>query len=215
MARNKYPEITENRILDSATRLFIKNGWEKTTIQDIIDDLGDLTRGAFYHHFKSKEDIIDAVLNKISIENNPFKKVKDIKNITALEKIKKAFLISLDDTAQIEALKNIPQILKSPKMLARQLQLCVNDGAIELLELIKEGNIDKSIDVGYPKQTSETFVLLTNLYLSPIIFEEKENEYENRILHIKQLYQAIGLDVIDDDIVSRLKQLYTKVNEDK
>ena len=56
MARNKYPEITEARILDTATKLFLANGWEQTTIQDIVDELGDMTRGAFYHHFKSKAD---------------------------------------------------------------------------------------------------------------------------------------------------------------
>lgn len=32
MARNKYPEITEARILDAATKLFLENGWEETTI---------------------------------------------------------------------------------------------------------------------------------------------------------------------------------------
>lgn len=31
MVRNKYPEITEARILDTATRLFLKKGWEQTT----------------------------------------------------------------------------------------------------------------------------------------------------------------------------------------
>ena len=52
MARNKYPEITEARILDTATKLFLEKGWEETTVQDIVDELGDITRGAFYHHFK-------------------------------------------------------------------------------------------------------------------------------------------------------------------
>ena len=55
MARNKYPEITEARILDTATKLFLEKGWEETTVQDIVDELGDITRGAFYHHFKSKD----------------------------------------------------------------------------------------------------------------------------------------------------------------
>ena len=47
MARNKYPEITEARILDTATKLFLEKGWEETTVQDIVDELGDITRGAF------------------------------------------------------------------------------------------------------------------------------------------------------------------------
>ena len=45
MARNKYPEITEQRILDASLKLFLEKGYEHTTIQDIIDELGDLTKG--------------------------------------------------------------------------------------------------------------------------------------------------------------------------
>lgn len=52
MARNKYPELTRERILDTAERLFLEKGYENTTIQDIVDALGDLTKGAVYHHFK-------------------------------------------------------------------------------------------------------------------------------------------------------------------
>ena len=53
MSRNKYPEETVERILDTAQRLFLEKGYEQTTIQDITDNLGGLTKGAIYHHFKS------------------------------------------------------------------------------------------------------------------------------------------------------------------
>ena len=72
MARNKYPEITEARILDAAERLFLEKGYENTTIQDIVDALGDLTKGAVYHHFKSKEEIVDAVGDRMFRQRNPF-----------------------------------------------------------------------------------------------------------------------------------------------
>ena len=65
MARNKYPEITEQRILDASLKLFLEKGYEHTTIQDIIDELGDLTKGAIYHHFKSKSEIIEAVMDQL------------------------------------------------------------------------------------------------------------------------------------------------------
>ena len=58
MARNKYPEETVARILDVSLKLFLEKGYENTTIQDIIDALGNLSKGAIYHHFKSKEDIL-------------------------------------------------------------------------------------------------------------------------------------------------------------
>ena len=65
MARNKYPEETKKLIVDTAARLFMEKGYDHTSIQDIIDNLGGLTKGAIYHHFKSKEDIVYAVFEKM------------------------------------------------------------------------------------------------------------------------------------------------------
>ncbi len=70
MARNKYPEETVSLILDVAGRLFMEKGYEHTSIQDIIDNLGGLSKGAIYHHFKSKEEILDAVTDRIMEESN-------------------------------------------------------------------------------------------------------------------------------------------------
>ena len=53
MARNKYPEVTVEKILEVSQRLFMEKGYDNTTIQDIVNELGGLTKGAIYHHFKS------------------------------------------------------------------------------------------------------------------------------------------------------------------
>ena len=57
MARNKYPEITQEKILDVAQRLFLEKGYENTTIQDIVDELGGLTKGAVYHTSNQKKKL--------------------------------------------------------------------------------------------------------------------------------------------------------------
>jgi AcrR family transcriptional regulator len=211
LPRNKYPEITENRILETATKLFLEKGWEETTIQDIVDDLGDLTRGAFYHHFKSKEDIIDAVLNRLAIENDPFKKAKKISGLNGLEKLKMAFLLSFENIGQLEAVKTIPTILNNPKLIAKQLQDCVHSGASDILSFIEEGVIDGSISVQYPKQTSETFMLLTNIWLSPIIFSVDTDEYLLKAKHLQELFHSIGLPVIDEEILATLEKFHKAI----
>ena len=65
MARNKYPEVTVEKILEVSQRLFLEKGYDNTTIQDIVNGLGGLTKGAIYHHFKSKEEIMDALSEKM------------------------------------------------------------------------------------------------------------------------------------------------------
>ncbi len=76
MARNKYPEVTVDKILEVSERLFLEKGYDNTTIQNIVDELGGLTKGAVYHHFKSKEEIMDALGSKMFSNNNPFDVVK-------------------------------------------------------------------------------------------------------------------------------------------
>ena len=76
VARNKYPEVTVEKILDVAQRLFLEKGYDNTTIQDIVDHLDGLSKGAVYHHFKSKEEIMDAVGDRMFSANNPFEKVR-------------------------------------------------------------------------------------------------------------------------------------------
>ena len=51
MARNKYPEQTVEKILEVSLKLFSEKGYEKTTMQDIVNALG-MSKGAIYHHFK-------------------------------------------------------------------------------------------------------------------------------------------------------------------
>ena len=53
MARNKYPQRTVEKILEVSLALFNEKGYEKTTIQDIVNALG-MSKGAIYHHFKSE-----------------------------------------------------------------------------------------------------------------------------------------------------------------
>ena len=88
MSRNKYPEQTVERILDAARRLFLEKGYEATTIQDIVDELGGLTKGAVYHHFKSKADIMNALGDRLFLERDPFLAVAGRKDLNGLEKLR-------------------------------------------------------------------------------------------------------------------------------
>ena len=43
MARNKYPEITVEKILEVSQRLFMEKGYDNTTIQDIVNEYEPIT----------------------------------------------------------------------------------------------------------------------------------------------------------------------------
>jgi len=56
---------TRKEFLQAALDLFNQKGYEKTTIKDIIEAVG-VSKGAFYHYFESKEDIIEAIAREYS-----------------------------------------------------------------------------------------------------------------------------------------------------
>ena len=56
----EYIEERRNQILDAAVATFSRKGFHQTTIEEIRLEAG-LSRGAVYHYFKAKEDIIDAI----------------------------------------------------------------------------------------------------------------------------------------------------------
>jgi TetR/AcrR family transcriptional regulator, transcriptional repressor for nem operon len=56
------PQTTRNHIVDAADRLFYERGYEHTSFADIASSV-QISRGNFYYHFKSKDEILAAVID--------------------------------------------------------------------------------------------------------------------------------------------------------
>lgn len=199
MARNKYPEITENRILDAATKLFWEKGYEQTTIQDIVDALGDLSKGAIYHHFKSKDDIVNAVCDHITAEINPFDKIKNAPGWNGFQKIRQLFLLSLSNKKQREMFHLFPSLLKNPRFLTQTVEECISMAPM-LQEIIEEGNADGSLSITYPQQAAETILLLVNVWINPIVFSVSREEFTLKLRYLADFLDNLGLHIIDEEV---------------
>jgi AcrR family transcriptional regulator len=57
-------EIRRNQILDAATTVFVRLGFQHARMDDIVEESG-LSKGTLYWYFKSKEDIINAILRRL------------------------------------------------------------------------------------------------------------------------------------------------------
>jgi TetR/AcrR family transcriptional regulator, cholesterol catabolism regulator len=67
MSRNPdTSEIRKNQILDAATKVFVRQGFQHARMDDIVEESG-LSKGTLYWYFKSKEDIINAILHRLFI----------------------------------------------------------------------------------------------------------------------------------------------------
>ena len=56
---------TKERILEEALRLFAQSGYMGTSMNDIADQLG-VTKAALYKHYKSKQEILDSIVEKMN-----------------------------------------------------------------------------------------------------------------------------------------------------
>lgn len=212
MARNKYPEITVEKILEVSQRLFLTKGYDNTTIQDIVDELGGLTRGAIYHHFKSKEEIMDALTDKMFHEKNPFDTVKKQKDLNGLQKMKMAMSLNNSDKEKVNlSLQAIP-ILKNPRILAGIIESNRQVLSPFWLELLTEGNKDGSIHTVYAKELSELIPLL-DLWLTPSIYPATSEEMYHKFLFIKELLDKMGLPLIDDENMEAVKKTLVSMGE--
>lgn len=210
MARNKYPEETVNLILNVAQRLFIQNGYDKTSMQDIINELGGLTKGAIYHHFKSKEEIFIAVTNRLyDGMDKKMAAIRDAKELTGLEKLKRMFFYSLNASSQNEVFSFIPNMLDNPKFLAIQMQSIMAEAApLYLTPIIHEGIADGSIKTDYPQELAESLLLLANIWLNPSICNTDLKSVKKRCLFFKDLFSTYGLDIIDDSMIEKIELLF-------
>lgn len=209
MARNKHPEETINRILDVAFSLFMEKGYDRTSIQDIIDHLGGLSKGAIYHHFKSKEDILMAVMERITAgSNHMFLLVQDRSDLNGREKLKTIFKESVSQPVQNDIFTVAPDFDHNPRFLSMLLHDTIEEAAPNyILPIIQEGIADGSIQTDYPKELAELVLLVANIWMNPMIFHNTEEEVCRKFMVFSQMLQGFGLDIVDQDILDRIREL--------
>ena len=55
----------KNEIIETAAALFEQKGYEHCSVNDILNAIG-IAKGTFYHYFKSKEEVLDAVVGRVT-----------------------------------------------------------------------------------------------------------------------------------------------------
>jgi AcrR family transcriptional regulator len=84
----KNPDVRRAEILNVSEKLFKKEGYAKTSVESIIKNVG-IAKGTFYYYFKTKEEILNALVEKISTDMQIyFKSIIEADNLAAIEKLK-------------------------------------------------------------------------------------------------------------------------------
>lgn len=209
MARNRCPEETVNLILDVAFRLFMEKGYEYTSIQNIIDNLGGLTKGAIYHHFKSKEDILVALTDRMTEgSNRMLLEIRERPGLSGLEKLKAIFKESIMRPVQDDLFALCPDMGNNPKLLVSMLRETVEVSApVYIQPVIEQGIADGSIKTDYPAELAEMVILVANVWMNPMVFGSSEENSCRKLMVFSQMMKGMGLDIMDDEMLDRLGEL--------
>lgn len=206
------PEQTLENILSISEKLFIEKGFENTSIQEIINELG-MSKGAIYYHFKSKEEILDAVLLKHSnqLERMLKKWIHDNDACTAREKLIKILESNWGYIEENSLNKTMISQTNNSQFILGAIKTTIKNSAPILAKIMVEGKEEGSITTEYPNECAQVFILLINFWCDPMSFQCNLQELINRLKFLQQMMKNMGADIITDELINNISTSFKNV----
>ena len=95
-------KTTRDHIIEAADQLFYRQGYAHTSFADIADAV-QISRGNFYYHFKSKDEILDAVINVRLANTRKMLERWEIEGNTPVDRIRSFIHILIGNRAKIKS----------------------------------------------------------------------------------------------------------------
>lgn len=205
---------TKEKIIKKTINLFLKKGYDKTTIQDIIDEVG-VSKGAFYHYFKSKEDILETISDEyVKKSIKIIDEVLNDENLSAIQKLNKAI-----KTTQLHKKSNKERVvvrssfekennLKLEKKIFNKIK---KEIIPRYIKIIKQGVQENTFNVTQIEECAE-FLFYTTISMKNSIEEilKSNNEnnkklIENRLEFYEEVFTKIlGINVTKLKLVKNI-----------
>ncbi|HFL2572356.1 TPA: TetR/AcrR family transcriptional regulator [Clostridioides difficile] len=213
LGRKKEPDNTIQKILDISHKLFLEKGYEQTTIQDIVDNLDGLSRGAIYHHFKSKDEIIKAITSRLYSDGFYGYDVKNDEGKTALGKLQYRLLHAYEQHNKQDIFLMSSSLLRNPKYLATQFDEIINDIVPWIKALIEEGNQDNSMQVKNPEIAAQMFGFLLNTWCIPTVYPGNPQQMIERFTLFGEQAAFMGISFMNDKIMCEYQKFVNKFSK--
>lgn len=189
----KTAEERKNEILDVAEQLFAEKGFDAASTNDIINQIG-IARGTLYHHFASKEEILDAIVDRMTRRAIlGAKMIIDDSSRLVLERLMGAIqALNIKNETGTEVLEQLhkPQnALLHQKMQDRLIKEVVPLYA----KLIREGNKEGIFDSKYPSEAAEMIMVYSNVAfddLAELTPREKLSKGKAFVYHTEKILGA-------------------------
>lgn len=189
----KEAEERRNEILDVAEKLFGTKGFDQTSTNDILNEIG-IARGTLYYHFKSKEEILDAMIERIDKQLvAKAKMIAENKEIPVLQRLTMTIMaLNLDNDLGHEVMEQVhrPQnALMHQKM--RENLLAEVDPLIT--GLVEEGIEQGICRTDYPAEVVEMTMLYSCITFDALAEDTQEQRQRKIMGFIYNLERLLGM----------------------
>ncbi len=175
-----------NDLIRDIWDIFMRNGYENTTLSLIIKELG-ISKGAFYHYFTTKEACADAAVDACA--KACCQKVKQQLNENASAYINfKNLVISCSELFK-ENEKGMENINTPSNAIFHQklMAALVKELAPLYAKVISQGVKEKIFDTNYPLETAQMILTLSNFFFDTDLFGWEPQEMPVKLLAFEEL----------------------------
>ena len=211
----KKPEVRKDELLNVAEKLFIEKGYENTSVKDIYAEVNG-SFGMFYHHFKSKEEVLEEVNKKMLARRfEPIKSIIIDSDLSGIEKLSKVLLLAIISAKQEITNHSSNSYQKNPQLLVMHMHDTLGIASDLLSSVIEDGIKDGTIQTERPHELSQMILLFLNVWVNPWIYQWSPEKMRNIFVFMKDTFDKIGVPALSEDMLQGLNELSLLVQEDK
>jgi AcrR family transcriptional regulator len=181
------PDARKEEFLDAAKKLFEEKGFEETSIDDIVRRIG-VAKGLFYYYFRSKDEIIDVLIERFQGEmRDSIEQLVQKDGLKAMDRLDALFKIFTEIRASSSS-----TISYFHKPQNRYLHLDLERRGLEFIAPAVESFIRQGVEEGivhteYPRETAISYLAVS----SALGHRNPDTLTEEEIMHLVRAYQAI------------------------
>src|SRR5690554_1130570 len=176
----KEGEVRKKEILVAARKLFIKKGYDQTSVNDILK-IVDIAKGTFYYYFASKEEVLKAII--LDIVEEGIRKAEKIVKDQTISVLNHIILSIKAQSPEFEAeeLKEELHRVENAKLEQLYLKTMLKRMTPVLNELVLEGIEQGIFHTEYPRECTECLLLLGHMMFDCNVFQWKTEDFPHKI----------------------------------
>lgn len=180
----------KKEFIETAIRIFSNKGYEKSSINDILKEM-NITKGAFYYYFKSKEDLLNEVVSQLvkAIEII-IKDVAERDDLSAINKLELIFNnMNNYREANAQAYRELYELQRRAEnaFIARKLtEKTLSSNIVHIEKIMIQGIREGSFKVSNTSETAELYIRLATICKEKVMgIIEQESCNDKQVMYDK------------------------------